>query len=130
MFSLLETLAHPMKRVRFPDIPSVPILLMCYISEAYQLLQHRYLRFLPRVTGDMTLLQPSMLSMASLHIIYDDSRAQKEIGYRPPIHTLEGLCDQVLYFNRIVEAELEKEVTKGKGGKLASTGPNPVPVPP
>lgn len=119
-----------MKSASFPKIPSMPMLLLCYVVETYTLLQHRYLRFLPQITGDLAVLQPATLFMSNIHLAYDDSRAWNEIGYKAPITTLEGMCHQLVYWNEKVEAELEKAVAEGKGGELELSSPSSVPKPP
>jgi hypothetical protein len=113
----------------FPTVPSAPLLLLATAIEAYSLLRHRYLRFLPRITGDLAMLQPGIWQVAAINMLYDDSLA-KEIGYKAPITTLEGVCHSVLYFNQQIEAKLAKEVTAGKGGEVAPSSPSSVPKPP
>jgi hypothetical protein len=130
LYKALSTLAHPMHPVKFPNIPGSLLLLLAYCLESYSLLRHRYLRFLPPITGDLAIVQPAVFQMASIHLVYDDSLAQKEIGYKAPITTLEGLCHQVLWFNELVEAKVEKQVAEGKGGEVMPDSPSTVPKPP
>ena len=92
------------------------------------MLQYRYLKFLPAITlHDLTMLQPAVFNYSTLNIIYDDSRARKELGYNPGHTTLEGLCLHVLDWNEKVERKLK---TEGKVPDEASTLEKNVPVAP
>ena len=112
----------------FDHVPPAPLLLIAHLVEAYTLLQHRYLRFLPVLTQfDLTMLQPSMFNYSTLNIIYDDSRARRDLGYKPGHTTLEGLCLHLLEWNEKAEQKLKegKQMTQG-----ASTLGKTVPVAP
>jgi len=109
VYLLLSTLAHPSTPVSFPVVPPLLFLLMAYIIETYVVLRHRYFPFLPKIADDLEPLQPSMLSVSTLHLVYDDSRARIELGYSPKMGTLEGLCLQVKEWNEMVEAKLAKQ---------------------
>ncbi|KAG2033949.1 3-beta hydroxysteroid dehydrogenase/isomerase family-domain-containing protein [Suillus americanus] len=56
--------------------------------------------FIPNIAGDTVNLQPSLFALASIHLIFDDSRARLPpekggLGYHGPFTTLEGLCRTV-----------------------------------
>ncbi|TCD68690.1 putative PKS/NRPS-like protein biosynthetic cluster [Steccherinum ochraceum] len=81
---------------------------MAHLVEWYhvtqQLLSIRksfFARFIPRITGDLIFLQPSMFALTQIHLIFDDSRARLPptkggLGYTGPISTLEGACKTVI----------------------------------
>lgn len=106
------------------------MILLAHIIETYTVLRHRHLRFLPPITGDLAMMQPAMIQMCHAHLVYDDSRAYKEIGYRGALTTLEGVILQVLYFNDRVEEKLQRQSDGENRQMLQSAGPNPVPAPP
>jgi len=92
------------------------------------LLQHRYLRFLPPVThSDLSMLQPAVFNYSTANIVYDDSRARKELGYDPGQTTLEGLCLHLLEWNEKVERKLKAE---GKVPQEASILERTMPIAP
>lgn len=64
--------------------------------------------------------------MSTIHIIYDDSAAKAEIGYDPPIQTLEGLCLQMIEWNEKVERGI---IEKGGLAPQSNGATVPVPVP-
>ena len=114
VYRLLTTLAHPSTPMVFQHVPPGAMILMAYLMEGYILLQHRYLRFLPKVTKfEFQMLQPAMFNYSTLNILYNDSRARKELGYNPGQTTLEGLCLHLLEWNEAAEAKLN-----GTGEKL------------
>lgn len=52
---------------------------------------------IPNIDGDVINLQPPLFALASVHLIFDDSRARLPpekggLGYNGPFTTLEGLC--------------------------------------
>ena len=60
-------------------------------------------------SGDVHLLQPSVFSVSS-HAFVDDREARKSveeggIGYRSGCATIEGVCEQVLRWNREMVGE-------------------------
>ncbi|KAE8388492.1 hypothetical protein BDV23DRAFT_173781 [Aspergillus alliaceus] len=102
VFLLLKTLAKT--PIDFPFVPAIPLVLLSYLVEWYSLLQHQYLPWLPKLKGDLAQLQPGLFTIASAHIIGDDSRARKSpeqggLGYSPPLTTLEGMCKEVKAWN-------------------------------
>lgn len=109
LYLLMTTLAKT--PIRFPRVAPVPMLLLSYLLEWYALLQHLYLpRLLPRITGDLEQLQPGLFAISDVHTFADDSRARKSpaeggLGYVAPMTTLDGMCKQVLEWNRSAGAE-------------------------
>lgn len=106
LYTVLSTLAHKATPTNFPRIPAMPMLLMAHVIEAYILLRARFLPALPPITGDLALVTPAMFNMSTVHTVYDNRLAMDEIGYDPPISTMEGLCLQMLEWNSKVEHEL------------------------
>jgi hypothetical protein len=105
--------------MKFTPVPPIYLLLISYLLEGYIVLQRSYLGFLPRVTNfDLTMLQPSMFNYSTQYIIYDDSRARKDLGYNPGHTTLEGLALHLLEWNEKVEEKLK---TEGKVPDEATT---------
>lgn len=119
LYQTLTTLAHPSTPIKFPKIPSVLMLLLSYLVEAYDLFRIRYVPRLPQLSSDISMVQPAMFQMCTLHIAYDDSAARKEIGYRAPVTTLEGFAASVLDWNNSVEGSANAKVTRGGEGGLA-----------
>ncbi len=118
LYQTLETLAHPLTPIAFPYIPHMAMLLPSYVFEAYRLLQHRYLSFLPKIAGDLAYIQPAMFNMCTLHTVYTDTAAQEEIGYRAPIRTLEGFALAVLDWNQKVEEKANTKIEQGRGEEV------------
>ena len=57
-------------------------------------------RMIPSICGDLVNLQSSMFALASVHLIFDDSRARLPpskggLGYTGPYTTLQGICKTV-----------------------------------
>lgn len=135
VFRVLSLLAHPTTPMQFPSFPPLMFMLPSYLVEAYHVLQHRYLTFLPEPTGDIRKMQPAMFNYSSIHMIYDDSRAREELGYNPGADTLEGLCLHMKEWNDTVEAKLaagkassrvrkdvQADIGAAKSVPVASTG--------
>lgn len=117
IYTLLTTLSST--PVAFPPIQPVPLLLLSYLIEAYVYVQHAVLPWLlPKLTGDLLQIQPSLFAISDVFCIADDERARKGaeeggLGYRPIITTLEGLCKELAHWNEKVDAKRVAEV-KGK----------------
>ncbi|KIW70690.1 hypothetical protein PV04_02935 [Phialophora macrospora] len=128
LYRLLSALAHPKTPMKFTPVPPILLILIAYLSEGYIVLQRRYLSFLPRATNfELTMLQPAVFNYSTLYIIYDDSRARKELGYYPGHTTLEGLSLHLLEWNEKVEEKLK---TEGKVPNEATTLERSIPVAP
>ncbi|KAL4946861.1 hypothetical protein BDV06DRAFT_218012 [Aspergillus oleicola] len=103
--------------IRFPYVPPIPMYLLCYIVEWYVLLRVLYAPWLPAVTGDLNRLQPAVFSISNPHLIVDDTRARRApekggLGYNPPLTSLDGVCKEVVHWNRLA-AEKGAEVVMG-----------------
>jgi nucleoside-diphosphate-sugar epimerase len=109
LYTVLNTLAHKDTPTNFPKIPAVPVLLIGYIIETYMLVRARYLHGLPPITGDIAMMTPAIFNMSTVHVVYDNRLAMEEIGYRPPISTMEGLCLQMLEWNGKVDQRIIKK---------------------
>lgn len=124
IYLLLLTLAKT--PVQFPTVRPVPLFVMSYFVEMYTVIQHCFLPWLPRVTGDLAQLQPALWAVCTVHTIADDSRARKSpeeggLGYRAPITTLDGMCKEVHEWNRnfeknVVDVENKPPVSLSAGG--------------
>ena len=111
----LSTLAHPATPITFPRVPAVPLIFFSYLIEWYMTLRRDYLPFLPQTTRDLETLQPAVFNYSTFHVIYDDSRARKELGYTGH-GTLEGVYMVLKEWNEKVEARLAagKESSKAR----------------
>lgn len=105
LYRFLEVATHPATPIKFPVIPIVPVVLLSYLVEAYCTVQRRHLRFLPEVGGDLLMVQPALFNYSTINVVYDDSKARRELGYTGT-GTLEGLSRQVMEWNDEVEAKL------------------------
>ncbi|KAJ5500415.1 3-beta hydroxysteroid dehydrogenase/isomerase [Penicillium expansum] len=109
LYTLLTTLSST--PLSFPEVQPLPLLVVAYFVEMYTFLQYRYLSwFLPRLSGDIGQLQPSLFSIINVHVFADDSRAKLApemggLGYNPPLNTLEGLCRRLVDWNTKAEGE-------------------------
>ncbi|TFK99998.1 NAD-P-binding protein [Pterulicium gracile] len=115
VYRLLSTLTD--NEVYFPLISPTLMLLVAHLVEAYHLLQSRVHlpRLLPPIKGDIINVQPSLFSLVQTHLIFDDSRARKELDYDPVWTTMEGLCKTVQ------EHEIEERLNEATGvGKTSS----------
>ncbi|KPI38225.1 uncharacterized protein AB675_1195 [Cyphellophora attinorum] len=98
-YRVLETLGG----CTFPDVQPLMMLSLAQMIEMYEWVRS-YLP-LPAITGDLHNLQPGMLKMCMLHVLFDSKAAAKDLGYQPAFDTLEGLCMTVKDWN-------EKESSK------------------
>ncbi|KAL2161535.1 hypothetical protein VTH06DRAFT_8097 [Thermothelomyces fergusii] len=115
-------------------LPQQPLamLLVAYAIEAWCLLIARFpslaARFgLREPSGPIHVLQPAVFGI-SIHSVVDDSAARKSvaeggIGYRPAYTTIEGVCQQLLEWNREHEEVdgAKREVPNGKMAKAVTT---------
>lgn len=116
LYHALTLLAHPSTPVAFPYIPHMPLLLLSYFIEAYNVLQTQYLAgVLPALgNGDLSFVQPAVSSLCVMHIVYTDTAAQETIGYRAPITTLEGFMLAVRDWNDRAEEKQKLRVGDAK----------------
>lgn len=111
LYRLLATVAKTPCRVSF--VPPVPMLLLAYIVEFVDTTVSRLpgLGFL-RPRGDFAKLQPTIFSVQT-HTPASDAAARRPVadgglGYRGVCTTLEGVCQQVVDWNRDHESEWKK----------------------
>ena len=105
LWFLLNTLS--ITGFRTIPLPPIPMLLVSYAIEAYCLLPVHYpilRRILPTLDGDVKHLRPALFSVAT-HLYADNEAAARSVedgglGYRGVITTLEGMCQEVLEWNR------------------------------
>lgn len=120
LYTLLTTLSQT--PLSFPDVQPLPLLVIAYFVEMYTFLQYKYLSWiLPRLSGDIGQLQPSLFSIINVHVFADDSRAKLApemggLGYNPPLNTLDGLCRRLVDWN--TKAEREGVEVMGKKMRL------------
>ncbi|KAJ5157415.1 uncharacterized protein N7482_008515 [Penicillium canariense] len=113
IYTLLDTLAKT--PVSFPTLQPAPLLLLAYLVEAYVYVQHALLPWLlPRLTGDVVQIQPSLFAISDVFCVADDSRARRApeeggLGYRPEITTLQGMCKQLVDWNAKADAKAVAE---------------------
>lgn len=109
-------------------IPPLPMLLLSYAFEFYNLFPVRHpelAKYLPKLPGDMVYLEPGLFSICT-HLVGNMDQARKPVdqgglGYRGVLTTLEGMCQELLEWNR--EQEEHARVTAklaGASGGLRS----------
>lgn len=123
IYHLLATLA--VTPFRLVELPPVPMLLLSYAVEFYNLLPARVpllARVLPRIPGGLAYLEPGLFSICT-HVVGNAADARKSvaeggIGYRGVLTTLEGMCQELLEWNREQEehARLVAAASAGGGG--------------
>lgn len=107
-FGDLYTLIPALSKVPigFTYVSPVMMLLASHVIELYVILQHRYLPWiLPKLKGDLAELQPALFAISTVNAVFSDARARKRpedggLGYRAPYTTMEGMCKQLLDWNR------------------------------
>ncbi|KAJ9653442.1 hypothetical protein H2198_007390 [Neophaeococcomyces mojaviensis] len=118
LYKVLTTLAHPLTPIAFPYVSHLPMLIMAYMIETYIIIRHRYFPALPPVTGDIAYIQPAMFNMCTLHVVYTDTKAKEEIGYRGPIETLEGFAAAVADWNKKWETLSKEKIQAGRADEV------------
>lgn len=106
---------------RLVRVPPVPMLLLSYAIEFYNLLPARVpalQKVLPRLPGGSAHLQPGLFSICT-HLLTDMREAQRPVaegglGYRGVVSTVEGMCQEILDWNLEQEAYARG---KGVGGR-------------
>ena len=96
IYNVLETLSEG--ECHFPSLSPTAMLLLAHGIEFYYRLQQstRWNWLLPKVSGDLINLQPSLFSLTCVHLVFDDSRARLSpekggLGYVGAWTTTEGL---------------------------------------
>jgi len=127
LYKTLITLTHPLTPMAFPRVSHILMLFLAYIVEAYVLLRRRYLPALPPLDGDMLFLQPATFQMCTLHVVYTDTKAQEEIGYKGAIGTLDGFAAAIADWNKKWEFLSNAKVPSRRGDEV--NGQNGTAVP-
>lgn len=130
MYKAMLTLAHPLTPPSFPPLNAGVMLILGFMIEAYYIVRQRYLGFLPAFPEDIGNLRPATFNVCSVHLVYDDSKTRRDLGYNAPIPTLEGMCSGILDWNQRVEKKLVKRVAKGEGGEIEQRPTEPMPKTP
>lgn len=102
--AMVALVVTPFRIVR---VPPLPMLLVSYAIEFYNLLPARIpalQKVLPRLPGGSAHLQPGLFSICT-HLLIDMSQAQKAVGegglgYRGVVTTMEGMCQEILDWNK------------------------------
>jgi nucleoside-diphosphate-sugar epimerase len=125
---LYEALSYlSVRPTNFMKLPPIAVVTISTVCEWFARLQHNYLTFLPGIGhGDLSKFQRAMLNYCTVNVIYDDSKARKELGYDPGYTTLEGVCEHLIEWNDTNERKAKEN---GKTPELASTAEKVVPVP-
>ncbi|KAF5006543.1 hypothetical protein FDECE_7085 [Fusarium decemcellulare] len=105
MYSVLSATSITGFVVRYP--PPVVLLLVAYAVEAYVVLVNRFpwlQRFLAEPRGPVSMLQPGTFT-STVSLVLDDSLSKKApedsgIGYEPACTSVEGICAQVVKWNK------------------------------
>jgi hypothetical protein len=123
LYRLLALLAYP-KTPEFPHIPPIPMLCLGYFIEAYVTLREglvkeggisRFIaKFMPPPSGDLIFLQPGTFQIATLNLVYDDSLAREQLGYRSCVNTMRGLVDSVLEWNEKSQRKVDGDSSDGE----------------
>jgi nucleoside-diphosphate-sugar epimerase len=106
VYTVLTTLTDG--RTVFPRLSATTMLMLSHMVEWLHLLQsfaalssnlfiHLLGKLVPAPGGDLINLQPSLFSLITVHLIWDDSRARRSpenggLGYEPQWTTLSALC--------------------------------------
>ncbi|KAG9311759.1 3-beta hydroxysteroid dehydrogenase/isomerase family-domain-containing protein [Chiua virens] len=77
-------------------------------------------RAIPTISGDIINLQPPIIALTSIHIIFDDSRARQPpskggLGYNGPYTTLEGVCKTADVHHKSDKKGEERSMSGGVG---------------
>lgn len=123
IYTLLNALSST--PLSFPVLQPGLLLVFSYLVEAYVVIQEKLLFWLlPKITGDLVQMQPSLFAISDVFCFADDRRAKKRVengglGYNPPLTTLDGMCKQLVEWNSRAERQEGREkkgivdVTKG-----------------
>ncbi|KAK4235519.1 hypothetical protein C8A03DRAFT_46367 [Achaetomium macrosporum] len=124
IYAATQELSATRVRVTFQN--PLFLFVLAHAVEAWCLLLAR-LPFLTKLglrepSGPLNMLQPSVFSIA-IHTLIDDSQARKSvaeggIGYRGGCTTLEGVCEEILQWNREHEGD-DAGIKEGPDGKVA-----------
>lgn len=105
LYTAISTLSvHPFRTV---VIPPLPMLLLSYLIEWYNLLPYRLpflKKVIPVLQGDVKHLQPGLFSICT-HLVALDADASKPteeggLGYKGMLTTMEGMVMEIVEWNR------------------------------
>lgn len=102
-------------------LPPAPMLLLAYIVEFYNLLPARIpllAKVLPKLPGDVSYLEPGLFSICT-HLFGSVKESSKSVtdgglGYQGIVTTLEGMCQELLDWNREQEQH-RREASQSAG---------------
>ncbi|KAH8770806.1 hypothetical protein F5883DRAFT_50936 [Diaporthe sp. PMI_573] len=106
LYGLLSKLATT--PFRMISLPPMPFVLVSYLVEFYTLLPFHLpsslARLVPPLSGDIKHLQPGLFSICT-HLVADNADAGRAVsdgglGYRGVLTTLEGMCQELVDWNR------------------------------
>lgn len=112
-------------------LPPVPMLLLAYAVEFYNLLPARLpllRKLLPKLPGDVSYLEPGLFSICT-HLVGNMDDACKPVeegglGYRGVVTTLDGMCHELNDWNR-EQADHMKGAARGAGANGSVNGKIP-----
>lgn len=123
LYGLLSKLATT--PFRMISLPPMPFVLVSYLVEFYTLLPFRLpsslARFVPPLSGDIKHLQPGLFSICT-HLVADNADAGRAVGdgglgYRGVLTTLEGMCQELVDWNREQEEHATQAARAPDGPK-------------
>lgn len=123
LYGLLSKLATT--PFRLVSIPPMPFVLLSYLVESYTLLPFRLprslARLIPPLSGDIKHLQPGLFSICT-HLVADNADAgmavsEGGLGYRGVLTTLEGMCQELVDWNREQEEHATQAAIVAGGSK-------------
>ena len=118
LYGLLSELATT--PFRLVSLPPMPFVLLSYLVEFYTLLPFRLpsvlAKLIPPLSGDIKHLQPGLFTICT-HLVADNADAGRDVsegglGYRGVLTTLEGMCQELVDWNR----EQEEHATQAALG--------------
>lgn len=123
LYGLLSKLA--ITPFRLVSLPPMPLVLVSYLVEFYSLLPYRLpsglARFMPPLSGDIKHLQPGLFSICT-HLVADNADSSMAVtdgglGYRGVLTTLEGMCQELVEWNREQEEHATQAALVADGAK-------------
>lgn len=120
LYAVISTLA--ITPFRLVPVPPVPMLLLSYVIEFYNLLPARIPvlgKYLPKLPSGVVYLEPGLFSICT-HLVGKIDEACKPVdqgglGYQGVLTTMEGMCQELLEWNR------EQEEHAREAARMAGT---------
>lgn len=129
IYSIIPTLSVSPCDIQL--LPPFPMYLFSCLVEAYGLAQYALPsiigKLLPTLPPDVAMLQPTLFTISTCHMITDDGDARKSVeegglGYKGVCTTLEGMCMQILEWNLEhtdgARAKEQEKIDQDVGGKI------------